>query len=142
MVVTSSRKEAVRYKLQMDKYIAACGYTDVVALVAFSGDVTDAESGPDPFNEGNMNKALHGRDLRGAFATEEYNVMIVANKFQTGFDQPLLMAMYVDKRLAGVAAVQTLSRLNRTHPGKDTTFRAGLRETGRRDPGGVPALLS
>ena len=122
MVVTSSRKEAVRYKLQMDKYIAACGYTDVTALVAFSGDVTDSESGPDPFNEGNMNKALHGRDLRGAFATDEYNVMIVANKFQTGFDQPLLVAMYVDKRLAGVAAVQTLSRLNRIHPGKDTTF--------------------
>src|ERR1019366_293342 len=71
---------------------------------------------------GNMNKALHGRKLRDAFATEDYNVMIVANKFQTGFDQPLLMAMYVDKRLAGVAAVQTLSRLNRTHPGKDTTF--------------------
>ncbi len=122
MLVTSSRKEAVRYKLQMDKYIAACGYTDVAALVAFSGDVTDAESGPDPFNEGNMNKALHGRDLRGAFATEDFNVMIVANKFQTGFDQPLLMAMYVDKRIAGVAAVQTLSRLNRTHLGKDTTF--------------------
>ena len=122
MVVTSSRKEAVRYKLQMDKYIAACGYTDVTALVAFSGDVTDAESGPDAFNEGNMNKALHGRKLRDAFATEDYNVMIVANKFQTGFDQPLLMAMYVDKRLAGVAAVQTLSRLNRTYPGKDTTF--------------------
>jgi type I restriction enzyme R subunit len=122
MLVTSSRKEAVRYKLQMDKYIAACRYTDVAALVAFSGDVTDSESGPDPFNEGNMNHALHGRDLRGAFATDEYNVMIVANKFQTGFDQPLLMAMYVDKRLAGVAAVQTLSRLNRTHPGKDTTF--------------------
>jgi type I restriction enzyme R subunit len=122
MVVTSSRKEAVRYKLQMDKYIAACGYTDVAALVAFSGDVTDSESGPDPFNEGNMNKGLNGRALRGVFATEEYNVLIVANKFQTGFDQPLLMAMYVDKRLAGVAAVQTLSRLNRTHPGKDTTF--------------------
>src|ERR1017187_1733787 len=66
MVVTSSRKEAVRYKLQMDKYIAACGYTDVAALVAFSGDVTDNDSGPDPFNEGNINKGLNGRDLRGA----------------------------------------------------------------------------
>src|ERR1019366_7582763 len=95
MVVTSSRKEAVRYKLQMDKYIAACGYTDVAALVAFSGDVMDNESGPDPFNEGNINKGLNGRDLRGAFATEGYNVLIVANKFQTGFDQPLLVAMYV-----------------------------------------------
>jgi type I restriction enzyme R subunit len=123
MVVTSSRKEAVRYKLQMDKYIAACGYTDVAALVAFSGEVRDIESGPDPFSEGNMNQRLHGRDLRGAFATEDYNVMIVANKFQTGFDQPMLMAMYVDKRLAGVTAVQTLSRLNRIYPpDKDTTF--------------------
>ena len=123
MVVTSSRKEAVRYKLQMDKYIAACGYTDVAALVAFSGDVTDIESGPDAFSEGNMNTRLNGRDLRGAFATEDYNVMIVANKFQTGFDQPLLVAMYVDKRLAGVTAVQTLSRLNRIYPpDKDTTF--------------------
>jgi len=101
MVVTSSRKDAVRYKLQMDKYIAACGYTDVAALVAFSGEVVDGDSGPDPFHEGNMNKSLNGRDLRGAFATEDYNVMIVANKFQTGFDQPMLVAMYVDKRLAG-----------------------------------------
>jgi type I restriction enzyme R subunit len=124
MVVTASRKEAVRYELALDKYIAACGYTDVAALVAFSGDVTDIESGPESFNEGNMNTGLNGRDLRGAFATEDYNVMIVANKFQTGFDQPLLVAMYVDKRLAGVAAVQTLSRLNRIYPPgkKDTTF--------------------
>lgn len=71
-----------------------------------------------------MNPALKGgRDLRDAFATDEYQVMLVANKFQTGFDQPLLVAMYVDKRLSGgVAAVQTLSRLNRTAPGKDQTF--------------------
>jgi type I restriction enzyme R subunit len=122
MVVTGSRKEAVRYKLAMDKYISACGYRDVAALVAFSGEVSDPESGPDGFNETNMNKALRGRDLREGFATDEYNVMIVANKFQTGFDQPLLVAMYVDKRLAGVTAVQTLSRLNRISPGKDTTF--------------------
>jgi type I restriction enzyme R subunit len=103
--------------------LAACGYTDVAALVAFSGDVTDDESGPDPFNEGNINKGLNGRDLRGAFATEAYSVLIVANKFQTGFDQPLLVAMYVDKPLAGVTAVQTLSRLNRIYPpDKDTTL--------------------
>ena len=69
-----------------------------------------------------MNPGLKGRDLRDAFATDEYNVMLVANKFQTGFDQPLLVAMYVDKRLSGVAAVQTLSRLNRVAPGKDQTF--------------------
>jgi type I restriction enzyme, R subunit len=123
MVVTASRKDAVRYKLQMDKYIAACGYKDVSALVAFSGDVSDPESGPEAFNEGNMNPYLKGRDLRKAFGLEDYNVMIVANKFQTGFDQPLLVAMYVDKRLAGVTAVQTLSRLNRIYPPhKDTTF--------------------
>jgi type I restriction enzyme R subunit len=124
MVVTDSRKAAVRYKLAMDRYIAKQGYAEVTSLVAFSGDVTDEESGPDPFNEGNMNPGLRGRDLRSAFATNDYRVMIVANKFQTGFDQPLLVAMYVDKRLDGVAAVQTLSRLNRIYPkvGKDTTY--------------------
>ncbi|WP_298610456.1 type I restriction endonuclease [uncultured Thiobacillus sp.] len=122
MVVTSSRKEAVRYKLAMDKYIKAQGYRDVSTLVAFSGDVNDPESGPSPFNESNMNPGLKGRDLREAFATDEYQVMLVANKYQTGFDQPMLVAMYVDKKLAGVSAVQTLSRLNRTYPGKTDTF--------------------
>lgn len=122
MVVTSSRKEAVRYKLAMDKYIKTQGYKDVAALVAFSGDVNDPESGPNPFNESNMNPGLKGRDMREAFATDEYQVMLVANKFQTGFDQPLLVAMYVDKKLAGVSAVQTLSRLNRIYPGKTDTF--------------------
>lgn len=122
MVVTGSRREAVRYKLATDAYIQRCGYTDVAALVAFSGDVTDPESGPEKFNESTMNPALHGQDLRDAFATDAYQVLIVANKFQTGFDQPLLVAMYVDKRLDGITAVQTLSRLNRTYPGKDTTY--------------------
>ena len=122
MVVTSSRKAAVRYKLAFDKYVAEQGYTDVAALVAFSGEVTDAESGLEKVTETSMNPGLKGRDLRDAFATDEYNVMLVANKFQTGFDQPLLVAMYVDKRLSGVAAVQTLSRLNRVAPGKDQTF--------------------
>ena len=123
MVVTSSRKAAVRYKLAFDKYIAEQGYTDVAALVAFSGEVTDDESGLEKVTENSalMNPGLKG-DLRQAFATDEYNVMLVANKFQTGFDQPLLVAMYVDKRLSGVAAVQTLSRLNRVAPGKDQTF--------------------
>ena len=69
-----------------------------------------------------MNPGLQGRDLREAFAGDDYQILLVANKFQTGFDQPLLVAMYVDKRLAGVAAVQTLSRLNRIAPGKDETF--------------------
>jgi type I restriction enzyme, R subunit len=124
MVVTSSRKAAVRYKLAFDKYVAEHGYTDVAALVAFSGEVTDLDSAVEKATETSalMNPGLKGRDLRDAFATDEYNVMLVANKFQTGFDQPLLVAMYVDKRLSGVAAVQTLSRLNRTAPGKDQTF--------------------
>ncbi|MCV7401286.1 type I restriction endonuclease subunit R [Mycobacterium fragae] len=122
MVVTSSRKAAVRYKLAFDKYIAEQSYTDVAALVAFSGEVTDLESAVENATENSMNPGLKGRDLRDAFGTNEYNVMLVANKFQTGFDQPLLVAMYVDKRLSGVAAVQTLSRLNRVAPGKDQTF--------------------
>lgn len=122
MVVTSSRMAAVRYKQAFDKYVAEHGYTDVAALVAFSGEVTDDESGLDKVTETSMNPGLKGRDLRDAFGTDEYQVMLVANKFQTGFDQPLLVAMYVDKKLSGVQAVQTLSRLNRTMPGKDQTF--------------------
>ncbi|UXA10000.1 DEAD/DEAH box helicase family protein [Mycobacterium sp. SMC-8] len=122
MVVTSSRKAAVRYKLAFDKYAAEQGYDDVAALVAFSGEVSDPDSGIDKATETTLNPGLKGRDLRDAFATDEYQVMLVANKFQTGFDQPLLVAMYVDKRLSGVAAVQTLSRLNRVAPGKDQTF--------------------
>jgi type I restriction enzyme R subunit len=122
MVVTSSRQEAVRYKLAMDKYIANCGYPNLATLVAFSGDVEDLESGPDKFNEGSMNASLKGRNIREAFNSDDYQVLIVANKFQTGFDQPLLVAMYVDKRLDGISAVQTLSRLNRTYPGKEKTF--------------------
>lgn len=118
MVVTDSRKAAVRYKLAMDKYIAKMGYDDCTSLVAFSGEVEDLESGPEKFSEHNMNPGV--RDLRSAFSTDEYRVMIVANKFQTGFDQPMLCAMYVDRRLSGVTAVQTLSRLNRFVPGKKT----------------------
>ena len=122
MVVTDSRKAAVRYKLAMDKYIAEHGYTDVATLVAFSGEVNDEESGPDAFTEGNMNPKVKGGNLARAFAGPHYNIMLVANKFQTGFDQPLLTAMYVDKLLSGVTAVQTLSRLNRTAPGKERTY--------------------
>nr|WP_252730867.1 DEAD/DEAH box helicase family protein [Pacificibacter marinus] len=128
MVVTSSRKEAVRYKLAFDKYITEKGYDKVHAMVAFSGEVEFGTSDPnsqgllgEKFTEGNMNPNLKGRDMRKAFDTEDYQVMIVANKFQTGFDQPKLCAMYVDKKLAGVECVQTLSRLNRTYPGKDIT---------------------
>jgi type I restriction enzyme R subunit len=120
MVVTNSRAEAVRYKLAMDQYIKQHKYA-MATIVAFSGDVNDKDIGPDKFNEGNMND-LKGQDIREAFATDEYQVLIVANKFQTGFDQPLLCAMYVDKRLDGITAVQTLSRLNRTYPGKEKVF--------------------
>ena len=123
MVVVGSRQEAVRWQLAIDRYIKSQGYR-IGTLVAFSGEVIDKESGPDPFSEtsSTLNPNLKGRDIREAFAGEEYQILLVANKFQTGFDQPLLCGMYVDKRLAGIQAVQTLSRLNRAHPGKDTTY--------------------
>ncbi|MDR8365036.1 DEAD/DEAH box helicase family protein [Pseudomonas sp. JL3] len=125
MVVTSSRKEAVRYKLCFDKYIVDKGYQKIHAMVAFSGEVEFTEKDPNAvallgtkYTESNMNPNLKGRDMRKAFDSDDYQVMIVANKFQTGFDQPKLCAMYVDKKLGGVECVQTLSRLNRTYPGK------------------------
>ena len=123
MVVVGSRLEAVRWQLAMDKFIKERGYK-IGTLVAFSGEVSDKESGPDAFTEQSaaLNPNLKGRDIREAFKGGEYQVLLVANKFQTGFDQPLLCGMYVDKRLAGIQAVQTLSRLNRAHPGKDTTY--------------------
>ena len=123
MVVVASRVEAVRWKLAIEKYIKAQGYK-IGAVVAFSGEVSDKESGPDGFTENNLtlNPNLKGRDIREAFKGDEYQILLVANKFQTGFDQPLLCGMYVDKRLAGIQAVQTLSRLNRAYPGKDTTY--------------------
>ena len=126
MVVTSSRLHAVRYVLAFRSYIAEKGYTDVRPLVAFSGTVRDPDTG-DEFTEPGMNLDAPGeriseKALPGRFASPEFNVLLVANKYQTGFDQPLLCAMYVDKRLDGVQAVQTLSRLNRTHPGKEAPF--------------------
>ncbi|HLG54370.1 MAG TPA: type I restriction endonuclease [Vicinamibacterales bacterium] len=123
MVVVPSRVEAVRWKLAIDRYITDRAY-QIGTLVAFSGEVSDAESGPDGFTEhsGVLNPNLRGRDIREAFKGDQYQILLVANKFQTGFDQPFLCGMYVDKRLAGIQAVQTLSRLNRAHPGKDTTY--------------------
>ena len=125
MVVTSSRKEAIRYKEAFDKYVAAQNYANIQAMVAFSGEVEfnahDADSSHlvgKKFTESNTNTSLKGREMRKAFDTDDFQVMIVANKFQTGFDQPKLCAMYVDKKLGGVECVQTLSRLNRTYPGK------------------------
>lgn len=122
MVVTGSRPEAVRYQLAIQEYIRKQGYTDVHALVAFSGAVPADDAIPEEVTETStlLNPGLHGRDHAEAFATTDYNVMIVANKFQTGFDQPKLCAMYVDKKLDGVSCVQTLSRLNRLFPGKQT----------------------
>lgn len=122
MVVTGSREHAVRYKLGFDKYIKDKGYTDVKSLVAFSGEITLKEFADKKFTEVNMNNGIKESELPEKFNTEEYQVLLVAEKYQTGFDQPLLHSMYVDKRLSGIQAVQTLSRLNRTTRGKTDTF--------------------
>jgi type I restriction enzyme R subunit len=140
MVVTSSRAAAVRYKKAFDRFIAANpAYREIRALVAFSGKLTGEEvmhaddaglagdtflaEADAEFTEANMNPEVSGQDLRTAFNRPEYRVMLVANKFQTGFDQPKLVAMYLDKKIGNpVEIVQTLSRLNRNHPGKDRTF--------------------
>lgn len=122
MVVTGSREHAVRYKLGFDKYIKDKGYNDVKSLVAFSGEITLKEFADKKFTEVNMNNGIKETELPEKFNTEEYQVLLVAEKYQTGFDQPLLHSMYVDKRLSGIQAVQTLSRLNRTTRGKTDTF--------------------
>lgn len=140
MVVTSSRASAVRYKKAFDAFIEANpAYREIRALVAFSGKLTGKEvmhpnddllrddifsvDEDAEFSENSMNPGIAGQDLRIAFDRPEYRVMLVANKFQTGFDQPKLVAMYVDKKIANpVEIVQTLSRLNRTFPGKDQVF--------------------
>jgi type I restriction enzyme, R subunit len=122
MIVTSSREHAVRYKLGFDKYIKERGYTDIKSLVAFSGEISLKEFGDKKFTEVSMNEGIKESELPEKFDTEEYQVLLVAEKYQTGFDQPLLHSMYVDKRLGGIQAVQTLSRLNRTTRGKENTF--------------------
>jgi type I restriction enzyme, R subunit len=119
MVVTSSRLHAVRYKQSIDKYIREHGYDDIRTLVAFSGKIDDGTG--IPLTETGMNGFPESRTAE-EFAGPGYAVLIVAEKFQTGFDQPLLHTMYVDKPLVGLAAVQTLSRLNRIHPLKESTF--------------------
>ena len=119
MVVTRSRLHAVRYKRAIDAYIAEKRYDDVRTLVAFSGTVSD--DGVD-YTEPQMNSGIAETALPTEFAGDDYQLLIVAEKYQTGFDQPLLHTMYVDKKLEGVRAVQTLSRLNRIHPGKTDTF--------------------
>ena len=118
MVVTASRLHAVRYLNEFKRYIKAHGYDDLDVLVAFSGEVNDdGES----FTEEKMN-GIKESQLKSTFHGDEYNMLIVAEKYQTGFDEPLLHTMFVDKKLSGVKAVQTLSRLNRTTRGKDSTF--------------------
>jgi type I restriction enzyme R subunit len=130
MIVTSSRASAVKYKLTLDNYIKNKSVEGIKALVAFSGKVKASDLGDisefsiddgTEFSESSMN-SLGSVDIRNAFDQREYQIMLVANKFQTGFNQPKLVAMYVDKKISGIEAVQTLSRLNRTYPGKDKTF--------------------
>lgn len=124
MVVTSSRLHAVRYYHEFKNYLQKKGYDDVDILIAFSGIVKDDSI---EYTEESMNKRSDGStikedQLRNDFHGEDFNVLIVAEKYQTGFDEPLLHSMFVDKKLDGVKAVQTLSRLNRIYPGKEDTF--------------------
>jgi type I restriction enzyme R subunit len=123
MVVVGSRKEAVRWQKAIRAYVAKQNYP-LGVLVAFSGEVEDAESFPEAVTENSqaLNPGLRGRDIREVFKGPDFHILLVANKFQTGFDQPLLCGMYVDKMLGGIQAVQTLSRLNRSYPGKDATY--------------------
>ncbi len=122
MVVTSSRLHAVHYKQAFDKYIQEKDYKGIKTLVAFSGAVNDPDVPNLEYTEVSMNGGIREKALPERFGTDEFQVLLVAEKYQTGFDQPLLHTMYVDKRLAGIQAVQTLSRLNRTCPGKEDTF--------------------
>ena len=124
MIVTPSRLHAVRYLLEFKRQIKEKGYTDLDVLVAFSGEVEDKG---ETYTEEKLNKTKSGETIKEkalpeAFHTDEYGMLIVAEKYQTGFDEPLLHTMFVDKKLSGVKAVQTLSRLNRTTRGKQDTF--------------------
>ena len=127
MVVTTSRLHAVRYKIAFERYLKENSYSDIRPLVAFSGTVRDPETGVEYTEPGMNTDVITGRPIGEAvlpdrFSNSDYQVLLVANKYQTGFDQPLLCAMYVDKRLDGVQAVQTLSRLNRMIRGKVEPF--------------------
>jgi type I restriction enzyme R subunit len=128
MVVTKSRLQAVKYKLDFDKYITEHKqkdpqrYSGIKSLVAFSGSVADPDFPDKAYTETGLNYGIKESELPEKFDTNDYQVLLVAEKYQTGFDQPLLHTMYVDKRLSGIQAVQTLSRLNRKAPGKESTF--------------------
>lgn len=124
MLVTASRLHAVRYFFETKRYILEKGYDDLDVLIAFSGEVHD---GGNSFTESNMNKTKDGKKISESqtkeyFNTDDFNILVVAEKYQTGFDEPLLHTMFIDKKLKGIKAVQTLSRLNRTYPGKDDTL--------------------
>ena len=121
-MVTGSRLLAVKYKKAFEAYIRDKSYSGIRALVAFSGTVEDPDVPGSSFTEVGMNDGLSEKELPERFKGDDYRVLIVADKYQTGFDQPLLHTMYVVKKLGGVQAVQTLSRLNRTAPGKTKTF--------------------
>jgi len=148
MVVTGSREHVVRYKQEFDRYLKEKKYTDIKALVAFSGTVL-LDGIPPEYTEVGMNTYLDAngkvqnikeKELPERFATSEYQILLVAEKYQTGYDQPLLHTMYVDKRLDGVKAVQTLSRLNRT-PRQRRYFCTGLREHARGYPSRFSTVL-
>ena len=124
MVVTPSRLHAVRYVKEFKRQIEEKGYNNLDVLVAFSGEITDDGIS---YTEEGINKDKNGETIKEkalpeAFHTDDYGILVVAEKYQTGFDEPLLHTMFVDKKLSGVKAVQTLSRLNRTAPGKLDTF--------------------
>lgn len=127
MIVTQSREHALRYFFGVRDYIASNGYGDLKALVAFSGDLkhngeTYTEAELNGFSETELPSRFDGVRPDGTPFPEQYQILIVAEKYQTGFDQPKLCAMYLDRKLAGLQAVQTLSRLNRTMAGKERTF--------------------
>lgn len=124
MVVTSSRLHAVRYLQEFKRQIEEKNYSDLDVLVAFSGEIVD---NGESYTEEKMNKTKEGKTVKEktlpeVFHTDDFGMLIVAEKYQTGFDEPLLHTMFVDKKLSGVKAVQTLSRLNRTMRGKQDTF--------------------
>ncbi|MGB2924415.1 MAG: type I restriction endonuclease [Limnothrix sp.] len=133
MVVTSSRLHAKRYFEEFNRYIKAKGYgKEIKILVAFSGKVKDLDFPDEQYPDGVSEPQLTGFGIKALpkiFEQDDYKILIVADKYQTGFDQPLLHTLYVDKPLSGVKAVQTLSRLNRIAPGKENTFVLDFRNT-------------
>ncbi|WP_405229554.1 type I restriction endonuclease subunit R [Lentisalinibacter sediminis] len=134
MIVTSSREHALRYYFGVRDYIRQQGYTDLRALVAFSGELTYegekyTEANLNEFSETELPSRFDGYKKDGTPYPQQYQILIVAEKYQTGFDQPKLCAMYIDRKLAGLQAVQTLSRLNRVMPGKNKTFILDFRNT-------------